>query len=321
MAQNGSMVITPFNGVMDSRNPRALGTPAPAPRNQSIFHDFGHSLFVYAGGDDAPWTAYTNTGVWINLLALASGTTSAGSYSWGQFDTYLAQPWPNPTINGDFASNAFNPRSNGQFSGNSYEHFYIMPSNFMDEDVGPPPHSGSVDWAVTRMNQLVDNILAAYPSGQVYLYQHWADGNHYPLQFDMTRATFTDYNNTQMNGYLDWHIRAQNAVQATGRSLNVVPVGAVKAWLFENIPALQARNFNEWYGDRAPHGSENAYFIAALICYRAIFRQNPDVSNFTFPSDALQMFPEVMNNLPEIVSAIETRLQYHEDNGVNVYGE
>ncbi|MFL0802573.1 MAG: hypothetical protein K6L81_02575 [Agarilytica sp.] len=317
-AGNGQMIIVNNNGVMDGNDPQGLAG-APTPVSSSIFHVFGHSLFTYTGGDDATPSQWTTTGEWLGLLAQASGTSSAGTYTFGQFTNHNSQPWPNANVQGGYASNSFDPAPNGSFPGHSYEHFYLMPSNFLEADMGMPPHSQPVTTATTDASTLIDNILSVYPSAEIFLYVHWGDAGTYPGAENMLRASFDTYNTDQQTTYLDWHIAWQDALVASGRGVRTIPVGPIIGWLFENESYLQSVDFNQVYGDSAPHGSENIYFLAALICYRAIYGQDPNIASFTFPAGATQMLPEVTDNAAALVSAVRSRLNYHNANGVLVF--
>jgi hypothetical protein len=87
------------------------------------------------------------------------------------------------------------------------------------------------------------------------------------------------------------------------------PVGPVVAWLFENESYLQSLNFYDFYGDSAPHGSENVYLLAALVVYQSMYQATPNINNFTIPAAATQIRPET----------IQVRLNFHNATGVNVW--
>ncbi len=310
MASRGGIIpILAYADVMDGRNPGGLSGQTPI--NSSSFYIFGHSLATYDGGDDAPATSYTRTGEWYGLLAQASGTAAGGAHTFGQFSNHNAQPWPNVNISGKYLiGNTFDPIPDDTFPGESLEHFLTMPSNFLEEDMGGPPYTQPITTAQGALETLIDNILSVYPSSEVFLYVHWPDGGFYAGGVNMSRATFTSYNNATMGGYLDWHVDLQNAIIGNGRSLRTIPVGPIIAWLFENEAYLSSLEFSDVYGDSAPHGSENIYFLAALICYRTIYMQNPNIGTFTFPPAAAQIRAEISSNVASIVTAIDSRLDY-----------
>lgn len=301
---------------------RKVAAPALPPVSQSEYHIFGHSLAVYTGGDLAPASDYTSVGEWIGLLAQNSGAEAFGTFTFAQFSDANAEPWPNPNINGSFdIGNNFDPSPTGTFSQRNYHHFYMMASNFLAVDMGPYPFDNSIATAQSEMETLIDNIQSVYPSAESFLYIHSHDAGdnvRYPGMENMARPAFTTYNTDVQNEYLNWHTGLQDAVHAT-RPIRSIPVGPTIAWLCENESYLTSLDFSDLYGDSAPHGSENIYFLAALVCYRVVFRQNPVVSDFVFPAAATQMLSAITDNVQSIVNAIESRLTFHNNNGVNVY--
>ncbi len=309
-SRNGIIPILSLGGVMDGANPGGIGGQTPI--NSSSFYVFGHSLFTYVGGDAAPETDYTIAGEWIGLLAQESGTAAGGAHTFGQYSNHNAQPWPNVGVNGTYdIGNTFNPTPNGAFPGHAFEHFITMPSNFLQADMGGPPYTEPTTTAQSEMETLIDNILAVYPSGEIFIYVHWPDAGFYSGAENMNAATFDAYNTATQGGYLDWHVSLQNALVAAGRPVRTIPVGPIIAWLFENEAYLSGLAFSDVYGDSAPHGSENIYFLSALICYRAIYMQNPSVASFTFPPAATQMRSEITSNVTTLVSQIDARLEYY----------
>ncbi|MFT6202396.1 MAG: hypothetical protein ACJAZJ_001598, partial [Candidatus Endobugula sp.] len=296
----------------------------------SNFHVFGHSLFTYGGGDEATPTVYTNAGNWLGLLASASGNQSVGSFTFGQISGHNAQDWSeanNVVVNG--AYDLGNTSVHGEdFANKDFTHFYLMPSNYFEFEMGGPPYTNSVTTTQAGLETLVDNIDNYYASAEKILYVHWPDGGFYinpyigeTLDVLDNRSRFTEYNEDVINEYLSWHVSLQNAINANGRTIRTIPVGPVIAWLLENEPYLQSLNFTDVYGDSAPHGTENIYLLAALVAYHAIYQTPPDLANFTIPSDATQIRSEVANNLPSIIAAIEARLNFHNANGVRVWSD
>ncbi|MGH1486171.1 MAG: InlB B-repeat-containing protein [Cellvibrionaceae bacterium] len=294
--------------------------------SSSRFHTFGHSLFTHRdfneNGSFFEWTDYTNVGNWLGELASASGFESVGSYTFGQIDMHNALDWSSADevfINGDYDLGNTSPHSGG-FANQSYTHFYLMPSNFLQEEMGAAPFTNSVEFTRSGLETLIGNINRYYPESEKVLYVHWPDAGFYTdANGDMNRTTFSNYNNDTIGDYLAWHIRLQDELNSNGRVVKTIPVGPVIAWLFENEPYLQSVNFRDVYADTAPHGSENIYLLASLIVYRSTYQQNSDSASFSIPAGATQIIPEIADNLTAIINAIETRLEFHNNNGVDVY--
>jgi hypothetical protein len=289
------------------------------------FHVFGHSLFTYDGGDAAPATSYTRAGEWLGLLAQHAGLDCTGSFTFGQYTNHNALNWTSGTasdvnVSGTYAigNDPAYPVSE-DYGAISYTHFISMPSNFLEADMGGPPFNRVVTTTANEWETLDDNIDRYHPGIPHLLYVHWPDAGFYAVSSNDTPANFTAYNNDVMGDYLDWHIDLQNELVNRGRTLRTLPVGPVIAWIFENVPGPDGLAFYDVYGDSAPHGDENIYFLAALVCFRAIYGNGPDLSGFSFPGAATQMQSAITSNFDEIDLAVQTRLAYHNANGVRVY--
>ncbi len=290
----------------------------------SKYHTFGHSLFTHNFNETPRFFdsgVYTRAGTWMGLLAQASGTEAIGSNTDGQFTDHNGWDWTaaaNVTVTGSY--NPFNTSDFlGDFSNQDYTHFYIMPSNFFESHMGgPAPYTGrAVTTAVTEASTLLDNINTYYPSAQKIIYAHWPETAYYLNNENMSRATFTTYNQDTYGSYLDWFINFQDGLVAGGyNDVCMIPVGPIIAYLFENESYLSSFNYSDWYADGAGHGSENVMFLAALVSYNAKYGQSPDIANFTFPAAATQIRPEIINNSVAINDAIVSRLQFHSSNGV-----
>ncbi len=312
MAENGLGVIVPYNGVMDSRDPLGTGRVQPLLSTSSFFV-FGHSLFSYEGSvepDSAQETPYTSVGVWLGLLASASATESGGAHLFGQIVNHNAATWPNISASGTFSENTFDPWPGGEFGEQDFDHIYIMPSNFLESEMGQSPFSGSVVSAVTEIGSLIDRIRVSYPGTDILVYCHWPDAGPYGAM-PLSASSHASYRADTMGDWLDWFVNLQNGLAASGRPVRMLPVGPIIAWLQENEAYLSSLSWASLYGDDAPHGTENVYFLAALICYRAVYRRNPSVENFSFPSDVSQMSVEITDNLASLLLAIESRLNYY----------
>lgn len=316
----GNTLIIAANGagVMDGSDPEGLTGGPPPTRSTANYMVFGHSLFTYTGGDAAPATSLTQSGNWLGRLATASDTQSGGNHLFGQYSNHNAQPWPNPNTNGGFTDNTFDPWPSGNFPDQSFELFLLMPSNFLESDMGGPPYSQPVANSVSEFNTLYDNIIASYPSAEITLYCHEPDAGQWPGGVNKSSQERDDYNAAVSGDYLDWFIEKQDAIVASGRDILMAPVGPIIADLWQNEAYMSGVAFNEMYGDDAPHGSENIYLLKAMIMYRMWFRQNPNVGALSL-TGATQLIPEVTNNLIAIRDYIETRLNYYNANGVRVY--
>ncbi|WP_111979507.1 cadherin-like domain-containing protein [Algibacillus agarilyticus] len=294
-----------------------------APVASSNYFVFGHSLFTFDGGDLATPTLYTRAGNWLGMLALASGTKASGGGIFGQIPGHLAQS-ANTGVGYAYECNSdiyWDPDMDGtSFEQQSFDDVIFMPSNYEE------PSRPVID-SLAPAAELVEFITENQPSADVFIYEHWPDS---PLAIQslgddpisvINAAGFSEYNQYTAGDYHEWFVDYQDQVNAAtpNTSIRMIPVGPIIADLLENETYMSDVVFTDMYGDSAPHGMENTYLLAALITYRVMFEANPDLTQFVIPATAVQIIPEIAENLPEIVNFIEQRLAYYNEHGVNVY--
>lgn len=308
MAENGLGVLTPYNGVCDGRDPDGTGENMPALASTASYI-FGHSLASRYNSppDDTTATPWTVMFEWFGYLASRAGRQAGGSHSFGQIDTHNAQPWPEPVSNGSYAGGTFDPWPSGNFADQNFEHFYVMPSNYLEEEMGYAPFSAPVAGTVASLSTLIDNIRASYPNADVVIYCHWPDAGPYNSGNPLTPAIHQTYRGDTKGDWLDWFIELQNTLVASGRPVRMIPVGPIIATILDQ-PFMANVTWAQLYDDNSPHGREPIYMLAAFICYRAIMRENPDVSNWAYPAGATQQLSEITDNLPAIVDLIQLEL-------------
>ena len=288
---------------------------------QSDFHMWGHSGFTYQGGDAAPFSDFTQAGNWIGLLADHAGMEFTGGYTFGQYATHLTAGWPNPSIGGAYNVGNTSPL-NGDYASQGYEHVSSMPANFGLDGHGAPPFNNTTAGILADVQALHDNIIAVDPTADHIITGYWPDTGFYGDWSDpgaVTRAQFTTYNNDAMGGLLDWYILLQDDMSSSGRPVRLIPFPAIIGWIFENESYISGPSFGAWFGDSAPHGSENIYCLIGLVFFRALYGSTPDLTGFSFPVGATQMRTEVTNNFDAIDAAVQARLNFHQANGVNVF--
>lgn len=299
----------------------AIQPPTAITTNE--FYIAGHSLATYEGGSTAPSTAYTNMGNWLGLLAAHNNVESSGGYTFGQVTSINAYNWADLStvpVTGTY------PQGNtrtwdtgaGGLQDQNLDRYFFMPSNFLEVDVGGPPFNGNEAVFQGVIEQFITNMSLNWPNAEKILYIHCPDGAHYTSNDDMTPTQFTNFVNDTLGDYLDWFIDVQNLVNANNTyDIKAFPVYPVMLWIIENESYLSTTTFSDYFGDSSPHGTETAFFLMALVVYRCLYRVSPDVTGFTFPVGTT-VISEVQNNLSAIVSAIDTRVLFHNANGVNV---
>lgn len=307
-SRNGVIPILAYNGIMDGANPRGLATT----NNNVHYWVYGHSLFTYDAGA-APASQGTRVGEWLGLFAAANGIQFSGGGVFGQISTHNANN--PPTAPGyTYATNSYNPWPSGSFGDQNFNACIFMPSNFEQTTETPTAYS-------TQCLTLIDNTTALEPTIPFWLYHHW-DEFLYATPADpesLTSLEFQAYRNSVRGAYLTWFDELQTILKAERPSVQIklMPIGAVIADVQE-MSELSGLTWTDYYGDDAPHGGQNTYFIAALAVFRILHGANLDTGSFSFPVWST-VSSAITSNLPAIVSLVNTRLNYYNSNGIEVY--
>ena len=279
----------------------------------SHFYVSGHSLFTYTGGDTAPVSDYTTTGNWLGLLAEASGFNSSGAGHFGQITT-LNNDWSvNPSRFDEaqitYPENTYPAWPTGQSMGDQiFEDHYFMASNFEQNSVSENTYA-------TRAIELFGNVLPNMPNAVNRMYVHWPEpalAGSFVDDANLTRSEWTTYNDYTRGAYLTWHANWYDEIIALDNTLDIkmIPVGAIVADLVENESYMATVEYSDLNGDTSPHGTESMYFLASLVCYRAVHQINPEVEFFSFPVGSI-VISQITDNLESIVTYIEQRLNFY----------
>ena len=298
---------------------------------------FGHSLYTYDGGDTAPNTDWTRVGTWLGLFAANNAKNYRGEGDFGQainlnanWDTRAAQFAGDgqPRIDSSplsldspgyayTSNNIANWAEPTPWNGDGWSHMYTMADNFQQTFLTPAQYE-------PRMQEQIDDITGEIPLVNMINYQHWPEMNQYPTPpADLTNMSPTEaqyYRDTCRGVWHDWFVSLQDLLIAANPTINytMVPVGPVVMDLWEDEVYLQGINSGVFFGDQSPHGTETLYFLAAMVCYRHAFRENPDLTGFVAPVGS-NVNAAVLNNLPALITAIDARLEFYNNNGVRVY--
>ena len=126
-----------------------------------------------------------------------------------------------------------------------------------------------------------------------------------------------------MNGHIDggtgtnggqftqWHLDLQNELITRGYPVTTIPCGAIFCELILNAAYFSGLEFTDWFEDDAPHGRASTYFMFGLICYIALYKQDPTVG-YVPPVLSPVILPEITNNLSSIYADINTLLTTYE---------
>jgi len=246
----------------------------------------------------------------LGALARDNGKEAGGTGQFGQLDYHAVPPAPQL----GYTTSTFDPWPNGAFGDQSFSHVLLMPDNFQLTFFSPSAY-------MSDTTRILDYVVAQSPNSEIVLYEHWPEPNltgSFGDAANLSNSEWRDYRDFTLGEYHDWFVGWQNLIAAeySNTAVRMIPVGQVITDLLDNEPYMAAIAFNELYADDAPHGSRTAYFLAALICYRAMYLESP--STAFVPPEGTILDP-VRNNLPAIISYIDERLTYYNSNGVRVY--
>jgi len=273
------------------------------------YYTFGHSLFKWDFGGEPGSMPESSTGYWLGYLADGVAVEIAGTGQFGQL-SYHEIP---PQAGWGFSTNEFDPWPDGSFADQDFTHVIIMPSNFEQYD------TSAEDYMEDTM-RVLDYVVAQEPNAEIILYEHYPEPNLSGAVTDgadLSDLEWSRYRDYTRGAYHDWFLAWQDLIVSEYPSVTVrmIPLGPIVMDLVEESFFSDVL-YTDLYADDAPHGTRSSYLLMALICYRALIGENPDI-NGGFPED--QIILEIRENSDEILSFIESRLAYYNVNGVNVY--
>lgn len=274
LAQQSALSQAAGNIKFITRNRNFAVSRQPVPKNSARTWFFGHSLV-----DNV--VANSQVGSAMNAIATAAGQTACAD---GTFTPDLSptifngfpQPWENSM---NHTPGCFDT----SWENTDYDTVVITENNFTWKS----PATGTTDAAVTLINQ----IHATESNAQIHLYEHWPE-----FDFGTNYATWL---NSEYLDYADRYEEMQDDFNANEATANVrlIPVGRIFAQLVRSGGMLDTLTESDLFIDTAPHGTPTTYFIAGLIHYMSIFRQQPP-ADYAVPS---YVNDTVANNFSRIV--------------------
>jgi hypothetical protein len=309
MAINGKLVMTQtLDG--DLRGQYADGVlPGPAPVDTNVRAYWGsHSLGVWDAEEEPGSTAESSMGYWLNLMSANAGYQSAYTGSFGQMD-YIAVP---PFASFGFDNNSYDPWPSGTYQAQNFDYHLMMASNF--DFAGMTPAA----WLSTTA-RCFDWQRDNAPDIPIIMYLHYPEPAQTPTtgpdeDMDATQwQIYRDFTRSFAVGeYARWFVDVQNLLISTYPTLSfrTFPGGPVIADIQE-LASLSSLVYTDYYADGAPHGTRLYFFLAAAILYRMTHNERADANGaFTPPPGLLPTVVE--NNLTEIFTTIDTRLDYYD---------
>lgn len=325
---DGTFTYTPAAGFIGTDTFRYTisdgGSQSPTPVDSVRQYTFNHSLWEDSLGTNA------STGHWIGELANAAGTDYAWNGQFGQLDYHQIGDYqdinsgPTPQLGSANSDDVF-PDESTHFRDIDIDNVLIMPPNFVQAG-NSTAQAEFIDHAQRVIDYVVDDSEFGGQQSQatIFIYEHWQEAAAYPLN----DSQWTDFHTETTGSYHEWFLDYQTQLEVSRPDVDfrMIPVGPIIADILQN-PSLPASglDFAEMYRDEAPHGTPNAYFLAGLISYQAMYGQQA-AADYAPPSTADPVsFSDggVSSELGEDFAALNDfvweRLQFYNDSGVRVW--
>lgn len=316
---NGRGLVAPIQRILkpvvrnliESTGAGGGSNPVPTPVVRKIFV-WGHSLFNHAIGT---FNAFTNTGFSMVDMSRQSFNYIGIKQVFNQLRDQVLPPPQGSQI--QTVPNQFDPwpaSPAAAWPTVGWDDALIMSSNF--EQVTKTPAQFA-----TESDPVLAYALANSPSTQLILYEVWSQPAQYGYTVGagptMAEPDWTNFKNTHRDGgtFHNWQIAYQDAMIANGYMITMIPVAAI---IFDGLQTeayLSSFAYEDLFVDGDPHGNATMYFMAASICYIALFGSpngDYEITQDGFVNSA------IVNNLSSWFTFVQSRLTFYGANGVNL---
>jgi hypothetical protein len=259
---------------------------------------FGNSLIHHLTPSDE-----TTVPHWLHHLALAAGKTFAVDGQWGFLRNFEKDLPPIGQWSFKQAKGNWN-RDNAAFADAGFNAIMVNPANFIQYQPADRPYDGENPDNQTPLGAtlaLFDWLEGQTPGQTYYVYEGWANMETFANTVPESASELADYHAFNIGDYNAWYEDYLRRIRESRPDLDVslIPMASVLSKLLTETE-LKDLQPTDLYSDNAPHGTNNTYFLAALITYTALYgEQAPDA--FT-PPDGLH--PLIRENYPAIAAKI-----------------
>lgn len=268
-------------------------------REQDIrLYIFGNSLVHHLTPSDE-----TTVPHWLHHLALAGGKTFSVDGQWGFLRDFEKDLPPIDQWSFKQAKSAWN-RDATPFARAGFNAIMVNPANFIQYQSVDKPYDGENPDRQTPLGATIAlfDWLKKQISGQkYYIYEGWADMESIISPLPDKPSELQSYHAYNIGDYHDWYEDYVQRIRKSRPDLDVslIPVASILSKLLTET-RLKALNPSDLYSDTAPHGTNNTYFLAALITYTMLYGEQAPAS-YTVPDS---LHPLIRDNYKMIAKKV-----------------
>ena len=259
---------------------------------------FGNSLIHHQTASDE-----TTVPHWLHHLALAGGKTFGVDGQWGFLRNFEKDLPPIDQWSFKQARSAWN-RDTTPFAQADLNTIMVNPANFIQYQPADRPYDGDNPDRQTPLGAtlaLFDWIEKQTSGQKHYIYEGWADMASIIDPMPNDASELQSYHAYNIGKYHDWYEDYVRRIRESRPDLDVslIPVASILSKLLTDTE-LKDLKPSDLYSDTAPHGTNNTYFLAALITYTMLYgEQAPD--SFAVPDS---LHPLIRDNYKVIAEKV-----------------
>lgn len=268
-------------------------------RGQDVrLYIFGNSLVHHLTPSDE-----TTVPHWLHHLALAGEKTFGVDGQWGFLRDFEKDLPPIDQWSFKQAKSAWN-RDATPFAQAGFNTIMVNPANFIQYQSVDKPYDGENPDNQTPLGAtlaLFDWLERQTPGLKYYIYEGWADMESIITPLPDKPSELQSYHAYNIGDYHDWYEDYLRRIRENRPDLDVslIPVASILSRLLTET-RLKTLKPSDLYSDTAPHGTNNTYFLAALITYTMLYGEQAPAS-FVVPDS---LHPVIRDNYKLIAKKI-----------------
>ncbi len=237
---------------------------------------FGNSLIHHETASDE-----TTVPHWLHHLAAAAGKRYGVDGQWGFPHDFIKNLPPIDQWKFKEAQGVWD-KANGPFDAAPFDTIIMNPANFIQEKAPDEVFRGfgpkdKTPFSITV--ELFDWVDKHKPGLRYFLYEGWSTIGPFTKRFPPNAAGMTAFHEYNRGKYHDWYVKyLQQVTEARpALDLKLIPVASVMAKMLTQTPLSELKP-HDLYSDMGPHGTNNVYFLAAVITYSMLYETKAPAS-------------------------------------------